>query len=81
MRKCYEDVFNLRKESYEICINSFMFYFLIKEDVIIKYLIVENKVGVFCIYLIESFFRIDYRKRGEIRKSFYMYLFYFKEVL
>lgn len=80
MRKRYEDVSNLRKESYEICINSSMFYFLTKEDAIIKHLIAENKVGVFCTHPIESFFRIDYRKRGEIRKSFYTHLFYPKEV-
>ncbi|WQT17442.1 glycosyltransferase family 9 protein [Helicobacter pylori] len=80
MRKRYEDVSNLRKESYEICINSSMFYFSTKEDAIIKHLIAENKVGVFCTHPIESFFRIDYRKRGEIRKSFYTHLFYPKEV-
>ncbi|WQZ81672.1 glycosyltransferase family 9 protein [Helicobacter pylori] len=80
MRKRYEDVSNLRKESYEICINSSMFYFSTKEDAIIKHLIAENKVGVFCTHPIESFFRTDYRKRGEIRKSFYTHLFYPKEV-
>ncbi|GAA6977933.1 glycosyltransferase family 9 protein [Helicobacter pylori] len=80
MRKRYEDVSHLRKESYEICINSSMFYFLTKEDAIIKHLIAENKVGVFCTHPIESFFRTDYRKRGEIRKSFYTHLFYPKEV-
>ncbi len=47
MRKRYEDVSNLRKESYEVCVNSNMFYFLTKEDAIIKHLIAENKVGVF----------------------------------
>ncbi|WQX99572.1 glycosyltransferase family 9 protein [Helicobacter pylori] len=80
MRKRYEDVSNLRKESYEICINSSMFYFSTKEDAIIRHLIAENKVGVFCTHPIESFFRTDYRKRGEIRKSFYTHLFYPKEV-
>ncbi|MGL2526292.1 glycosyltransferase family 9 protein, partial [Helicobacter pylori] len=80
MRKRYEDVSNLRKESYEICINSSMFYFSTKEDAIIKHLIAENKVGVFCTHPIESSFRIDYRKRGEIRKSLYTHLFYPKEV-
>ncbi|MBH0235387.1 glycosyltransferase family 9 protein [Helicobacter pylori] len=80
MRKRYEDVSNLRKESYEICINSSMFYFSTKEDAIIKHLIAENKVGVFCTHPIESSFRTDYRKRGEIRKSFYTHLFYPKEV-
>ncbi|WRE99661.1 glycosyltransferase family 9 protein [Helicobacter pylori] len=80
MRKRYEDVSNLRKESYEICINSSMFYFSTKEDAIIKHLIAENKVGVFCTHPIGSFLRIDYRKRGEIRKSFYTHLFYPKEV-
>ncbi|MCQ2807746.1 glycosyltransferase family 9 protein [Helicobacter pylori] len=80
MRKRYEDVSHLRKESYEICINSSMFYFSTKEDAIIKHLIAENKVGVFCTHPIESFFRTDYRKRGEIRKSFYTHLFYPKEV-
>ncbi|MFA4806912.1 glycosyltransferase family protein, partial [Helicobacter pylori] len=55
MRKRYEDVSNLRKESYEICINSSMFYFSTKEDAIIKHLIAENKVGVFCTHPIESF--------------------------
>ncbi len=80
MRKRYEDVSHLRKESYEICINSNMFYFLTKEDAIIRHLIAENKVGVFCTHPIESFFRTDYRKRVEIRKSFYTHLFYPKEV-
>ncbi|MGL2880379.1 glycosyltransferase family 9 protein [Helicobacter pylori] len=80
MRKRYEDVSHLRKESYEICINSSMFYFSTKEDAIIKHLIAENKVGVFCTHPIESSFRTDYRKRGEIRKSFYTHLFYPKEV-
>ncbi|MCQ2879803.1 glycosyltransferase family 9 protein [Helicobacter pylori] len=80
MRKRYEDVSHLRKESYEICINSSMFYFSTKEDAIIKHLIAENKVGVFCTHPIESFFRTDYRKRVEIRKSFYTHLFYPKEV-
>ncbi|MGL2692517.1 glycosyltransferase family 9 protein [Helicobacter pylori] len=80
MRKRYEDVSHLRKESYEICINSSIFYFSTKEDAIIKHLIAENKVGVFCTHPIESSFRTDYRKRGEIRKSFYTHLFYPKEV-
>ncbi|WQS61277.1 glycosyltransferase family 9 protein [Helicobacter pylori] len=80
MRKRYEDVSNLRKESYETCINSSMFYFSTKEDAITKHLIAENKVGVFCTHPIESFFRTDYRKRGEIRKNFYTHLFYPKEV-
>ncbi|MFP6203574.1 glycosyltransferase family 9 protein [Helicobacter pylori] len=81
MRKRYEDVSNLRKESYEICINSSMFYFSTKEDAIIKHLIAENKVGVFCTYPIDlSFHRIRLRKQTEIRKSFYTHLFYPKEV-
>ncbi|MGL2647028.1 glycosyltransferase family 9 protein [Helicobacter pylori] len=80
MRKRYEDVSHLRKESYEICINSSMFYFSTKEDAIIKHLIAKNKVGVFCTHPIGSSFRTDYRKRGEIRKSFYTHLFYPKEV-
>ncbi|MGL2863741.1 glycosyltransferase family 9 protein [Helicobacter pylori] len=80
MRKRYEDVSNLRKESYEICINSSMFYFSTKEDAIIKCLIAENKVGVFCTHPIESFHRIHLRKQTEIRKSFYTHLFYPKEV-
>ncbi|WP_390182097.1 glycosyltransferase family 9 protein [Helicobacter pylori] len=81
MRKRYEDVSNLRKESYEICINSSMFYFSTKEDVIIKHLIAENKVGVFCTHPVDSsFHRIRLRKQTEIRKSFYTHLFYPKEV-
>ncbi|QQW72405.1 glycosyltransferase family 9 protein [Helicobacter pylori] len=81
MRKRYEDVSNLRKESYEICINSSMFYFSTKEDAIIKHLIAENKVGVFCTHPIDSsFHRIHLRKKTEIRKSFYTHLFYPKEV-
>ncbi len=80
MRKRYEDVSNLRKESYEICINSSMFYFSTKEDAIIKHLIAENKVGVFCTHPIESLHRICLRKQTEIRKSFYTHLFYPKEV-
>ncbi|MFP6216865.1 glycosyltransferase family 9 protein [Helicobacter pylori] len=81
MRKRYEDVSNLRKESYEICINSSMFYFSTKEDAIIKHLIAENKVGVFCTYPIDlSFHRIRLRKQTEIRKNFYTHLFYPKEV-
>ncbi|WP_187849593.1 glycosyltransferase family 9 protein [Helicobacter pylori] len=80
MRKRYEDVSNLRKESYEICINSSMFYFSTKEDVIIKCLIAENKVGVFCTHPIESLHKIHLRKQTEIRKSFYTHLFYPKEV-
>ncbi|WQT28977.1 glycosyltransferase family 9 protein [Helicobacter pylori] len=80
MRKRYEDVSNLRKESYEICINSSMFYFSTKEDAIIKCLIAENKVGVFCTHPIESLHKIHLRKQTEIRKSFYTHLFYPKEV-
>ncbi|MGL2423557.1 glycosyltransferase family 9 protein [Helicobacter pylori] len=80
MRKRYEDVSNLRKESYEICINSSMFYFSTKEDAIIKCLIAENKVGVFCNHPIESLHKIHLRKQTEIRKSFYTHLFYPKEV-
>ncbi|OOP85576.1 glycosyltransferase family 9 protein [Helicobacter pylori] len=80
MRKRYEDVSNLRKESYEICINSSMFYFSTKEDAIIKCLIAENKVGVFCTHPIESLHKIHLRKQIEIRKSFYTHLFYPKEV-
>ncbi|WQX80931.1 glycosyltransferase family 9 protein [Helicobacter pylori] len=80
MRKRYEDVSLLRKESYEICINSSMFYFSTKEDAIIKHLIAENKVGVFCTHPIESLHRIRLRKETEIRKSFYTHLFYPKEV-
>ncbi|WP_101025341.1 glycosyltransferase family 9 protein [Helicobacter pylori] len=80
MRKRYEDVSNLRKESYEICINSSMFYFSTKEDAIIKHLIAENKVGVFCTHPIESLHRIRLREQTEIRKSFYTHLFYPKEV-
>ncbi|GAA7845735.1 glycosyltransferase family 9 protein [Helicobacter pylori] len=80
MRKRYEDVSHLRKESYEICINSSMFYFLTKEDAIIKHLIAENKVGVFCTHSIASFHKISLRKKTEIRKSFYTHLFYPKEV-
>ncbi len=81
MRKHYEDVSNLRKESYEICINSSTFYFSAKEDAIIKHLIAENKVGVFCTHPIDSsFHRIHLRKETEIRKSFYTHLFYPKEV-
>ncbi|WP_121090179.1 glycosyltransferase family 9 protein [Helicobacter pylori] len=80
MRKRYEDVSNLRKESYEICINSSMFYFSTKEDAIIKHLIAENKVGVFCTHPIESLHKIRLRKQTEIRKSFYTHLFYPKEV-
>ncbi|WP_120890658.1 glycosyltransferase family 9 protein [Helicobacter pylori] len=81
MRKRYEDVSNLRKESYEICINSSMFYFSTKEDAIIKHLIAENKVGVFCTHPVDSdFHRIRLRKQTEIRKSFYTHLFYPKEV-
>lgn len=81
MRKRYEDVSNLRKESYEICINSSMFYFSTKEDAIIKCLIAENKVGVFCTHPIDSsFHRIHLRKQTEIRKNFYTHLFYPKEV-
>lgn len=81
MRKRYEDVSNLRKESYEICINSSMFYFSTKEDAIIKCLTAENKVGVFCTHPIDSsFHRIHLRKQTEIRKSFYTHLFYPKEV-
>ncbi|MCQ2624354.1 glycosyltransferase family 9 protein [Helicobacter pylori] len=81
MRKRYEDVSNLRKESYEICINSSMFYFSTKEDAIIKHLIAENKVGVFCTHPVDSsFHRIHLRKQTEIRKSFYTHLFYPKEV-
>ncbi|GAA8950721.1 glycosyltransferase family 9 protein [Helicobacter pylori] len=81
MRKRYEDVSHLRKESYEICINSSMFYFSSKEDAIIKHLIAENKVGVFCTHPIESsLHRIRLRKETEIRKSFYTHLFYPKEV-
>lgn len=81
MRKRYEDVSNLRKESYEICINSSMFYFSTKEDAIIKHLIAENKVGVFCTHPIDSsLHRIRLRKEIEIRKSFYTHLFYPKEV-
>ncbi|GAA7123242.1 glycosyltransferase family 9 protein [Helicobacter pylori] len=81
MRKRYEDVSNLRKESYEICINSSMFYFSTKEDAIIKHLIAENKVGVFCTHPIDSsLHRISLRKKTEIRKSFYTHLFYPKEV-
>ncbi|WRA05740.1 glycosyltransferase family 9 protein [Helicobacter pylori] len=80
MRKRYEDVSNLRKESYEICINSSMFYFSNKEDAIIKHLIAENKVGVFCTHPIESLHKIHLRKQTEIRKSFYTHLFYPKEV-
>ncbi|WQS72870.1 glycosyltransferase family 9 protein [Helicobacter pylori] len=81
MRKRYEDVSNLRKESYEICINSSMFYFSTKEDAIIKHLIAENKVGVFCTHPVDSsLHRIHLRKQTEIRKSFYTHLFYPKEV-
>ncbi|WQY53638.1 glycosyltransferase family 9 protein [Helicobacter pylori] len=81
MRKRYEDVSNLRKESYEICINSSMFYFSTKEDAIIKHLIAENKVGVFCTHPVDSsLHRIRLRKETEIRKSFYTHLFYPKEV-
>ncbi|WQT00114.1 glycosyltransferase family 9 protein [Helicobacter pylori] len=80
MRKRYEDVSHLRKESYEICINSSMFYFSTKEDAIIKHLIAENKVGVFCTHPIESLHKIHLRKQTEIRKSFYTHLFYPKEV-
>ncbi|MDU9758857.1 glycosyltransferase family 9 protein [Helicobacter pylori] len=81
MRKRYEDVSHLRKESYEICINSSMFYFLTKEDAIIKHLIAENKVGVFCTHPVDSsLHRIRLRKQTEIRKSFYTHLFYPKEV-
>uniref|UniRef100_UPI0005340E66 glycosyltransferase family 9 protein n=1 Tax=Helicobacter pylori TaxID=210 RepID=UPI0005340E66 len=81
MRKRYEDVSNLRKESYEICINSSMFYFSTKEDAIIKHLIAENKVGVFCTHPVDSsLHRIYLRKQTEIRKSFYTHLFYPKEV-
>ncbi|MGL2699465.1 glycosyltransferase family 9 protein [Helicobacter pylori] len=80
MRKRYEDVSHLRKESYEICINSSMFYFSTKEDTIIRYLIAENKVGVFCTHPIESLHKIHLRKQTEIRKSFYTHLFYPKEV-
>ncbi|GAA7291328.1 glycosyltransferase family 9 protein [Helicobacter pylori] len=81
MRKRYEDVSHLRKESYEICINSSMFYFSTKEDAIIKHLIAENKVGVFCTYPADSsLHRIHLRKKTEIRKSFYTHLFYPKEV-
>ncbi|GAA9267809.1 glycosyltransferase family 9 protein [Helicobacter pylori] len=81
MRKRYEDISNLRKESYEICINSSMFYFSTKEDAIIKHLIAENKVGVFCTHPIDSsFHRIRLRKQTEIRKNFYTHLFYPKEV-
>ncbi|GAA7253072.1 glycosyltransferase family 9 protein [Helicobacter pylori] len=81
MRKRYEDVSHLRKESYEICINSSMFYFSTKEDAIIKCLIAENKVGVFCTHPIDSsFHRIHLRKQTEIRKNFYTHLFYPKEV-
>ncbi len=81
MRKRYEDVSHLRKESYEICINSSMFYFSTKEDAIIKHLIAENKVGVFCTHPVDSsLHRIHLRKKTEIRKSFYTHLFYPKEV-
>lgn len=81
MRKRYEDVSNLRKESYEICINSSMFYFSTKEDAIIKHLIAENKVGVFCTHPVDSSnHRIRLRKQTEIRKNFYTHLFYPKEV-
>ncbi|QJW29905.1 glycosyltransferase family 9 protein [Helicobacter pylori] len=80
MRKRYEDVSNLRKESYEICINSSMFYFSTKEDAIIRHLIAENKVGVFCTHPIESLHKIRLREQTEIRKSFYTHLFYPKEV-
>ncbi len=80
MKKRYEDISNLRKEGYEICINSSMFYFATKEDAIIKHLTAKDKVGVFCTHPIESFFRNNYRKRGEIRKSFYTHLFYPREV-
>ncbi len=80
MRKRYEDVSILRKESYEICINSSMFYFSTKEDAIIKHLIAGNKVGVFCTHPVESHHRISLRKTTEIRKSFYTHLFYPKEV-
>ncbi len=80
MRKRYEDVSILRKESYEIGINSSMFYFSTKEDAIIKHLIAENKVGVFCTHPVESPYRIHLRKKTEIRKSFYTHLFYPKEV-
>ncbi|MFA4745646.1 glycosyltransferase family 9 protein [Helicobacter pylori] len=81
MRKRYEDVSHLRKESYEICINSSMFYFSTKEDVIMRHLIAENKVGVFCTHPVDSsFHRIHLRKQTEIRKSFYTHLFYPKEV-
>ncbi|WP_225236262.1 glycosyltransferase family 9 protein [Helicobacter acinonychis] len=80
MRKRYKDVSVLRQESYEICVNSNMFYFLTKEDAIIRHIIAENKVGVFCTHPIESRLRTDYRNRGEIRKSFYTHLFYPKEV-
>ncbi|GAA8118097.1 glycosyltransferase family 9 protein [Helicobacter pylori] len=80
MRKRYEDVSHLRKESYEICINSSMFYFSTKEDAIIKHLIAENKVGVFCTHPIESLHKVHLRKETEIRKSFYTHLFYPKEV-
>ncbi len=81
MRKRYEDVSHLRKESYEICINSSMFYFSTKEDAIIKHLIAENKVGVFCTHPVDSsLHRIHLRKQTEIRKSFYTHLFYPKEV-
>ncbi|WRE75418.1 glycosyltransferase family 9 protein [Helicobacter pylori] len=81
MRKRYEDVSHLRKESYEICINSSMFYFSTKEDAIIKHLIAENKVGVFCTHPVDSsFHRIRLRKETEIRKNFYTHLFYPKEV-
>ncbi|WQR88925.1 glycosyltransferase family 9 protein [Helicobacter pylori] len=80
MRKRYEDVSHLRKESYEICINSSMFYFSTKEDAIIRHLIAENKVGVFCTHPIESLHKIRLRKQTEIRKSFYTHLFYPKEV-
>ncbi|WQS98610.1 glycosyltransferase family 9 protein [Helicobacter pylori] len=80
MRKRYEDVSHLRKESYEICINSSMFYFSTKEDAIMRHLIAENKVGVFCTHPIESLHKIHLRKQTEIRKSFYTHLFYPKEV-
>ncbi|WRE38816.1 glycosyltransferase family 9 protein [Helicobacter pylori] len=81
MRKRYEDVSHLRKESYEICINSSMFYFSTKEDAIIKHLIAENKVGVFCTHPVDSSFHsIHLRKKTEIRKNFYTHLFYPKEV-
>ncbi|MGL2332926.1 glycosyltransferase family 9 protein [Helicobacter pylori] len=80
MRKRYEDVSHLRKESYEICINSSMFYFSTKEDAIIRHLIAENKVGVFCTHPIESLHKIRLREQTEIRKNFYTHLFYPKGV-